>query len=329
MDLADAYDDGIFTDIMGDTDMHMGEDESGNFDVLSAEDMFNESSLSTSSSSSSPNVPPRPDNRPTVQYIITENMRRCLIRQLGYSPLEVSHMKPDVAAVVVSKMLKRPEIGMPSKFYVDGTAPVVRRKIWGSRQQMIVRRVILPVIVTGFSIYFGTSFINSNTARSFSAAETENEAVVLIEDEAKDNLQATDSSSYDSSNAKNYDTVLSKSSYDTNPSTINTEKVSARNENRLVAKKENKLPARKKFTLSNRSGDDKKSQVNKSTKDDNIDNSTFGGEHKKDDETSREESLEDSDELEDTIMEVVDKSIIDKAIIFTLEKIDETLKRPF
>ena len=49
----------------------------------------------------------------SVQYMITNRMRRILTDELGYLTSEVDIMAPEVAAVVIERNLSRPSKGMP------------------------------------------------------------------------------------------------------------------------------------------------------------------------------------------------------------------------
>ncbi len=81
-------------------------------------------------------------------------MRRCLVRKLGYSPMEVSHMKADVAAVVVSKMLKRPKIGMPLM-----TLPQKHQNWWPSYSVLLQIWPDVNGTMVGYSILAPSAFI--------------------------------------------------------------------------------------------------------------------------------------------------------------------------
>ena len=86
----------------------------------------------------------------SVQYMITRNMKRVLADELGYTEEEVNGMRPDVAAVITSKRLKRPSGGMPDAFYVDGKAPsAVRNRFGQLLKSNVVKRIIIPALVVG------------------------------------------------------------------------------------------------------------------------------------------------------------------------------------
>ena len=66
------------------------------------------SPAASSSSHSAPIKPPasKPDKfKASVQFMITNKMRKTLIDELGYTKEEVNKMKPDVAAVVIQRNL--------------------------------------------------------------------------------------------------------------------------------------------------------------------------------------------------------------------------------
>ena len=269
MDLADAYDDGVFTDIiMGETDGNYGDERSSHSLMdeshLHLVDVVDESANTDTYIQN--DVPPEPlqtaNNAPTVQYIITANMRRCLIRELGYSPMEVNCLKPDIAAVLVNKMLKRPKTGMPNEFYIEGTLPQVgdTKCVWKARLGKTIRKVAIPLIISGLSI-FGVIILNS---------------VVT-----KDNLEVNNRSN-------------------TGVSTIPDQ----------TAK--NQTYANEKFDSNklNIVGEESQKKVGKQSR-------------------GSDEPEEDATKTEDILVEDPDKPLIDKAISFGLEKIDELLKRPF
>jgi len=60
------------------------------------------------------------ENKPTssIQFMITNRMRRCLVQDLGYLPEEVDVMEPQIAAVVIDRSLARPSSGMPASWRV-------------------------------------------------------------------------------------------------------------------------------------------------------------------------------------------------------------------
>ena len=130
MDLADAYDDDETS--LEETDV-INEDESKAIDQFSS---TSPTALQTSMS--------RGDGR-TVEYMITQNMRKVLIRELGYTNQEINKMKPDVATVIVSKMLKRPKNGVPAEFYVDGSVVSNSQgKKWDLNYRRFLKRLIVP-----------------------------------------------------------------------------------------------------------------------------------------------------------------------------------------
>jgi len=60
-----------------------------------------------------PANPPPTQDAASMQWMLTQRMRRTLIQELDYLPSEVDQMDPQVAAVVIRKGLKRPPSGMP------------------------------------------------------------------------------------------------------------------------------------------------------------------------------------------------------------------------
>ena len=307
MDLADAYDDGVLTDIMGEDDTTITATPpavtttttttSTTASIHTSISDDDDKILSTPSSANTLPLPDviQSDNRQTVQYFITENMRRCLIRQLGYSPQEVRHMKPDVAAVVVSKMLKRPKLGMPNEFYIDGTAPAIMeakpKGNWGIRTNCIVRRIIVPTLVTGVSLYYGTTFVIGSKRNSDNG--------VNEYDYEKDGQRI-----------KNYDPITTKD--DSNP--LDSTDLGRDIDSPATVGKTVGVPA----VMHDAKPDNKKSQQINHSQKDSIEN---------DDSLVEEKSEE--NELLDDLIDDSRKSLLDRIITYTLEKIDELTKRPF
>jgi len=91
----------------------------------------------------------------SVQYMITLNMRRVLVDELGYLPREVKHMRPDVAAVVVDKMLKRPSSGMPTPWYVDESKAETKSDNRRLAIKRVLKQVVFPACVAGATIALG------------------------------------------------------------------------------------------------------------------------------------------------------------------------------
>lgn len=52
----------------------------------------------------------------SIQFMITNRMRRILEEDLSYLPEEVDKMDPQIASVVIEKGLSRPSTGMPKKW---------------------------------------------------------------------------------------------------------------------------------------------------------------------------------------------------------------------
>jgi len=217
-------------------------------------------------------------------------------------------MKADVAAVVVSKMLKRPNIGMPSEFYIDGTAPVVKRRAWGTQPQKIIRQAILPAIMTGISLYCGKRIITPKMATDNDEEEVaplKNSKVeaqispripanISMDDEIKNHSSST------SKGDVNDDISSPSSSFSKVPSKPAKKKGDAQLPYEPTLMKRRKKPPIVSV----------KEQI------------------KIIEEPIAEDVLEE-DEVIGTLVEDPDKSLIDKAITFTLEKIDEVFKRPF
>ena len=103
----------------------------------------------------------------SVQYMITRKMRNLLIDELGYTDAEVDNMKPDVAAVLTSKRLKRPSSGMPDAFYVDGKAPSPKKNpLKDMMKSKIVQRIILPAVGIGLSALLTATAIQHSSTGS-------------------------------------------------------------------------------------------------------------------------------------------------------------------
>lgn len=56
----------------------------------------------------------------SIQYMITNKMRKTLVDELGYLNHEVNEMDPQIAAVLLEKRLPRPMNGMPSSWKRQG-----------------------------------------------------------------------------------------------------------------------------------------------------------------------------------------------------------------
>ena len=70
---------------------------------------------------------------------ITNDMKKILRNDLKYTGREVKLMRPDIAAMILAKNVRRPIEGMPANFYVEGKAP---------SQSRSVRRAIMKVSLT-------------------------------------------------------------------------------------------------------------------------------------------------------------------------------------
>lgn len=67
------------------------------------------------------------DEEQATQHPITEitnEMKTILRKELKYIAHEVKNMRPDIAAMIVGKGLRRPREGMPPNFYVEGSKPM-------------------------------------------------------------------------------------------------------------------------------------------------------------------------------------------------------------
>mmetsp|Transcript_19766 Transcript_19766/g.32708 ORF Transcript_19766/g.32708 Transcript_19766/m.32708 type:complete len:168 (-) Transcript_19766:63-566(-) len=81
-------------------------------------------------------------------------------------------MKPDVAAVLTSKRLKRPSTGMPDAFYVDGKAPSPNKNpLKQILKSKIIQRIVLPAVGIGLSAFLTTNAIQ-HSGRSIGSAAT-------------------------------------------------------------------------------------------------------------------------------------------------------------
>jgi hypothetical protein len=75
---------------------------------------------------------------------ITDEMKQVMLKELHWKQHEVANMRPDIAAVVVHKQLRRPREGMPEPWYRPGTGP-----------NKMVQKVVVPVCVAAAAIYAG------------------------------------------------------------------------------------------------------------------------------------------------------------------------------
>lgn len=114
----------------------------------------------------------------SVQYMITRNMRNVLMEELGYTDAEVDNMKPDVAAVLTSKRLKRPSTGMPDAFYVDGKPPSPKKNPLNDiMKSKVVQRIILPAVGIGLSALVTANAIQHSRIDSTAISIKQNAAV--------------------------------------------------------------------------------------------------------------------------------------------------------
>jgi hypothetical protein len=65
----------------------------------------------------------------SVQFLITGKMKKILKDDLGYFEEEIFAMEPEIAKIVISKQLKRPESGMPKSWRRGAPADSINRNI--------------------------------------------------------------------------------------------------------------------------------------------------------------------------------------------------------
>lgn len=129
MELADAYDEGETTPGSFEAD-ESAQPPAATADATAA--------LAEGEAAAAANVPTE----------ITKEMKKAL-KALDYSRREIYSMRPDVAAIVIEKEIKRPEEGMPINFYVGGQS--TEPKGW----RKIVPRVVIPAIAVGLLVNSG------------------------------------------------------------------------------------------------------------------------------------------------------------------------------
>ena len=91
-------------------------------------------------------------DHPSVPYVITRAMKRMLVEELGYDKDEVKAMRPDVAVVIVSEKLKRPNItALPSRFYHQDIEPMLQvasfRDTIQNKIQAFIRKINMKQII--------------------------------------------------------------------------------------------------------------------------------------------------------------------------------------
>ena len=72
-----------------------------------------------------------PDDISNIAFrdtVINNAMKNVLCSKLGYSSLEVRSMKPPIATVLVNKMFKRPQAGLPAEYFADEILPIEKMK---------------------------------------------------------------------------------------------------------------------------------------------------------------------------------------------------------
>lgn len=75
---------------------------------------------------------------------ITKEMSQILMKELKYRRKEVALMRPDIAAIVVSKKLKRPLEGIPNYWYATAPGGAVTKKKGNSL--IPSRKIIVPIL---------------------------------------------------------------------------------------------------------------------------------------------------------------------------------------
>eukprot|EP01041_Mallomonas_annulata_P004842 gene4842-9646_t len=117
----------------------------------------------------------------SVQYMITNRMRRVLTDDLGYMDSEVESMAPEVAAVVIERGLQRPSNGMPASwrrkrhrgeglttflnsFKKIGTyCNLMMKSILSKVKNTAIRREALPVVAIIVALIFRSKIMNTGT----------------------------------------------------------------------------------------------------------------------------------------------------------------------
>jgi hypothetical protein len=110
MDLADAYDEGETT---------TGGGESAALAAVSAAKV----SGGGGDDDDDPKEEKTAEKATVTEAVITDEMAAILRKDLKYTAQDVKLMRPDIAAIVLAKSLRRPFEGMPPNFYIDGKAP--------------------------------------------------------------------------------------------------------------------------------------------------------------------------------------------------------------
>ena len=130
-------------------------------------------------------------DHPSVPYVITRAMKRVLIEELGYEKDEVKAMRPDVAVVIVSENLKRPNItALPSRFYHEDIKPVLQvesvRDVINNKIQAFMRKINLKqsIVTLGSAV---ASYALLNILSKSNAAQVRPE-----DDSMHDNIRIDD-----------------------------------------------------------------------------------------------------------------------------------------
>ena len=99
-------------------DDFVGSEDGNDYDVVGSDEGLDGPAAGSEPQPSPPQAK-GDGSKASVQYMITRRMSSVLTSELGYLPEEVEVMRPDVAAVVVGRRLKRPERGMPEGWVRD------------------------------------------------------------------------------------------------------------------------------------------------------------------------------------------------------------------
>lgn len=90
--------------------------------------------------------------------VLTDEMKRILIKELKFHRREVNGMKPEIAVVLAEKRLRRPCEGIPSNWYTDKAKHL--KAISHERQKNTVLKIVLfpiayavPIALTALAIY--------------------------------------------------------------------------------------------------------------------------------------------------------------------------------
>ena len=87
--------------------------------------MGNDDDRSQNSGNGNDNYENEDSKSSSIQFMITNRMRRILQDDLGYLTNEIDTMDPQIAAIVIERQLNRPVAGMPSSW--KRTLPVINK----------------------------------------------------------------------------------------------------------------------------------------------------------------------------------------------------------